>query len=171
MITLREKPTEFGTEKRYVTTTLDRRIFHRMEEIDLDETVAELQKLHRKRDDQRETPINRLYRDELILRAEGRIGSDTEEPYADVPEKEMPDIEVPSLEEMKQERLDQDLIGGDNSVEDSAANDGEGNGYAILAENDLSTEGNRQGHLPKDRAHHLMDMSLSGIYYNLTFCF
>jgi hypothetical protein len=98
-------------EKRSVTTPVGRRIFRRMKEIDLVDTIEQLQNLYRRRDEKRELLINRLYRDLTILDEEGDAESDDEESHEDIPEDQLTGIEPPDMQQLIQDRLDRDLIG------------------------------------------------------------
>lgn len=116
-------PTDHGTQKRYELTRVGTRIHDRIQELDVDKTVRNLQRLQRERETDRERLIGRLNRDKLI------IGYEHERNPSSIPEDNIPPeealggFEPPSESEEEaahQKQLEDDLVELDGNTENES---------------------------------------------------
>lgn len=115
------QPTDHGTQKRYELTRVGTRIYDRIQELDVDKTVRNLQRLQRERETDRERLIGRLNRDKLIIGYEHERNPPALPEDTLPPEEALGDLE-PSAESAQeaahQNRLDEDLVELDEEIDD-----------------------------------------------------
>jgi len=113
LVEITHRPTDHGTQKRYTLTRVGSRVLNRVREIDLEETVRQLQRLQRERETELERLIGQLNRDKLVLGYEHERNPPPISEETLPPADALQDIEPLSESEKdaaRQERLEDDLI-------------------------------------------------------------
>lgn len=124
------RPTEHGTQKRYELASVGKRVFDWIQEIDMDSTVRELQRVQRRRDQDLERLIDHVKRDTSLQHlgsppAESFNNVDHDEiPYSDVTESD-PEEKRKHMEKQRREKLESDLHGEMDLDEDEEENEDE----------------------------------------------
>ncbi|WP_251344606.1 hypothetical protein [Haloplanus halophilus] len=123
LIEITHRPTDHGTEKRYELTRVGTRVYDRIQEIDVDKTVRNLQRLQRERETDRERLIGRLNRDKLIISYEHERNPPAIPEDTIPPEEALGGFEPPPESNQKaahRKRLEDDLVGLDEETDDES---------------------------------------------------
>ena len=122
------RPTEYGTQKRYELTSIGNRVFEWIQEIDMDSTVRELQRVQRKRDSKLDRLLDFVGRDFSLqdtqnLRDDFPLDEGVEDSYEVPAEKMEPEQSEEKQRERRRKRLESDLIGDMSLDEDIDENE------------------------------------------------
>lgn len=118
------RPTEYGTQKRYKLTNTGTRVYHWIQEIDMDSTVRDLQRVQRKRDNELDRLLDLVTRDSSLQKIQN-VSTAAPPEEAEMMTEDSIDIESKReyTEQKRREELESDLIGDFDLDDDTEENE------------------------------------------------